>query len=244
MEDFKQCEIKIVYPSEAGKDWYNDKSLSGTEAVARLIEKLNECFKNEQQNFCYICYYLFELKKKFDSYDLSYYQRYFDSAGNFVFYETVCKAFGLEEKQVQRYLKIYERFMILTDDVVPKLKDEFFGYSKSKLIELLPLSDSEIKKVFKLKKIKPDSTCKEIRNYVKSVKGGEKEENKVLEDTSRQSDSEEQQEITDCGQYVVFKEENFNYIKTVLKGRKYNYNDTSTFINAVLDYCRDKELFL
>ena len=230
MEDFKQCEIKIVYPSEAGKKSYNDKSLPGTEAVARLIEKLNECFKNEQQNFCYICYYLFELKKKFDSYDLSYYKRYFDSAGNFVFYETVCKAFGLEEKQVQRYLKIYERFMILTDDVVPKLKDEFFGYSKSKLIELLPLSDSEIKKVFKLKKIKPDSTCKEI---------------KVLEDTSKQADSEEeQQEITDCGQYVVFKEENFNYIKTVLKGRKYNYNDTSTFINAVLDYCRDKELFL
>ena len=241
MEDFKQSDIKVVFPSEAGCKGYNDRAIPGTEAVARLIKKLNECFINEQQNFCYICYYLSELKKKFDSYDLSYFKRYFDSVGNFVFYETVTNSFGLNEKQVQRYIQIYKRFIVLTDDIVPKLKDDFLGFSKSKLIELLALSDEEIQKVLKLKKITVNSTCKQIRDYVKSVKGGPNNENKVLEDASSE---DEDQPITDCGQYIVFKEENFSYIKTVLKGKKYNFSDTSAFLNAVLEYCREKELFM
>ena len=238
MEDFKICDIKISLPSEVGTKSCRDSDVPGTHDVADLIAKLNECFKNEQQNFCYICYYLNELKKRFDSFDLSYYHRYFDKTSKFVFYETVLKAFGLEEKQVQRYIKVYFKFMILTDDVVPKLKDAFFGYSKSKLIELLPLSDSQIEKAFNDKRITVDSTVKDIRNYVKSLNGGSKKDNKVLEESG------EEIEVSDCGQYIKFSSENFDYIKKVIKGKKYNYTDTSSFLNALLKYAREKELFL
>lgn len=149
---------------------------SDVKEVNALIEKLNRCFTNEQQNFCFICYYLYELKKRFDSYELSYYKKNFDSSKKNVFYEIVCSSFGLGEKQVTRFIQIYKRFMFLEqnekkDDVVPKFKGAFESYSKSKLLELLVLSDSQIEHALKSKYVTPNSTVKEIRKYIKKIAG-------------------------------------------------------------------------
>ena len=107
----------------------------------------------------------------------------------------------------------------------------------SKLFELLVLSDSQLEKDIANGILNCNMTFKQIREYIKSVKGGPKKDNKVLEE-------EEEIEVTDCGQYIKFENENFEYIKSVIRGKKYNFKDTSSFLNALLKYAREKELFL
>lgn len=216
MEDFKYSTVKVENPYS--KDWargLNKVNTPGANKVNELIEKLNQCFLAEQKNFVLICYYLNCLKVSFDSYDNSYYKRYFDNKLNFVFYETVLNSFGLPEKEVNRYLNIYSRFVeleTLETDVVPKLKSAFFGYSKSKLLELLPLSDSQIEKAFNDQRITVDSTCKDIRNYVKSLKASNSKADKVLEEPE-----EKPTELPDldkpCNVSLNIKRENLEYIK-------------------------------
>lgn len=245
MEDFKRSKLVIIEHPERDSKGEQVYKTSGYKEVDEIIKKLNQCFENEQQNFCYICYYLFELKKRFDNYDKNYYGRYFDKTKNYVFYETVCQSFGLEDKQIQRYLKIYAKFIELEttekkDGAVPKLKTAFSGFSKSKLFELLSVSDSQLEKDLKSQRLKDSMSFREIREYVKSLKTGSDKADKVLET----NESEEDFEITDCGQYIKFNADNFEYLKNIIKGKKYNYKDTSEVINAVLEHCREQSLFL
>ncbi len=220
MEDFQQTDIQIIdcpynkSPNASSPAW---------DDVNKLIKKLNECFEKEQENFVYICFYLRQLKTLFDSYDDSYYGRYFDVSKNYVFYDTLYKAFGLSDKDVQRLLNIYGRFIVIKtgagpDDVVPKLMDDFFGFSKSKLIELLPLSNEQIKKAMSNQLITYKSTCKEIRQYVKSLKSSDKKENQVLEEpSSTDSENNVDPESPDakCLVSVTLKKSNIDFIKTL-----------------------------
>lgn len=238
MEDFKQCDIKIIDSSEIESP-RGDKlySTPGWQEVQELIDKLNQCFKNEQENFCYICYYLYELKKRFDSYDKTYYGRYFDSNKNFVFYETVCKCFGIEFKTAERYINIFKKFMFL-DNVVPKLGEAFFGFSYSKLDILCSVSDAQLNKDLKSGKLNCNMTVKQIREYVKSLKG--KPANKVIEENSE----EEEVPIDKCQQYVVFSLDDFEFIKNIVLDKKNKLNDTSAVISAMIKYFKNNNIKL
>lgn len=232
MEDFKPCNIKIIDRSPEHKMY----SAPGWQEVQDLIDKLNQCFKNEQDNFCYICYYLSELKKRFDNCGKSYYGRYFDSTKNSVFYETVCKGFGLELKTAERYINIYQKFMFL-DDVVPKLEEAFFGFSSSKLVELLSVSDNQLKSDINSGKLSCDMTVKQIREYVKSLKG--KSANKVIEENSEDEDVP----IDRLGQYIVFSEDDFKYIQDLILTKK-KYKTSSDIIHAMIRYFIDNKIEL
>lgn len=181
------------------------------------------------------------------------YVKYSSVSDEYTVSDVLKKRFGFSDKYIEKLGRVVVKFLkpvgtapIQVQNEEPNAEVEYVldclkDLSISKLEELLPLSIEQIKKAFNDKVLSYKSTFREIRDYVKSIKGGPNKENKVLEDTSSE---DEDQPITDCGQYIVFKEENFNYIKTVIKGRKYNYSDTSSFLNAVLDYCREKELFM
>lgn len=174
---------------------------------------------------------------------LIYYLQKTTKGEKYTFYQFMQKHFNLNERYIQKCFNVLKRFTSFgkTGDVAGlTYLLPFNGFSLSKLFELLVLSDSQLEKDISNKILNCNMTVKQIRDYIKSIKGGPKKDNKVLEDNS----SEEETEVTDCGQYIKFSSENFDYIKQVIKGKKYNYKDTSSFLNALLKYAREKELFL
>lgn len=225
MENFKQSNIKLADITDK-KPIYKTP---GWEETQKLIDQINYFFLEEQKNFVHICYYISELSNMFNRYDVSYYKRYFDKTGNQVFEETVYESFGLTGKEVKRLINIRQRFIEtvrLVDDIVPKLKSEFLGYSKSKLIEMLPLSNEQIKVAFLDGKITINSTCLEIRDYIKSLKNSKPKADKVLEE----SQSKDPEPFT--GLYVTFEDECNERIKKVVQSGK--FATPSEYINHLI----------
>lgn len=79
--------------------------------------------------------------------------------GGYVFSSECEKRFGLDKSQVSRYMNIVDEF----GDRENGFKDEWKDYSYSQLVELLPLSADERKKV------EPTWTIKQIRDYKKRL---------------------------------------------------------------------------
>jgi hypothetical protein len=150
------------------------------------------------------------------------------------------KMFGFCSKYIEHVVRVINKF-IVQDAGVLKYKFEFLkDLTISKLQELLSLSFEQIKNAFDKKDLTYKSTKKEIREYVKSLESGTDKADKVLEET----DSEEDVEITDCGQYIKFSAENFEYLKEIVRDKKNKYSDTSDALNAILEYCKEHKLFI
>ena len=157
------------------------------------------------------------------------------------------KLFGFSVDYIEKVTRIINKFLILKPfgDVAEKniravyyVLEELNSYTISKLKELLPLSIEQIKKAFDKKDLTYKSTVKEIREYVKSIKGTSKE--KVIEE----NDNEEESEITDCGQYVKFSSENFEIIKNIVLDKSNSYKDTSSVVAAMIEYFRVNKIKL
>jgi len=168
------------------------------------------------------------------------YLKYSSVSGEYTVFQIFKKMFGFCDKYVERLVRIINKFIIQDAGVLKYNIDNLKDFTISKLQELLPLSLEEIKKAFDKKYLTYKSTKSEIREYVKSLKDGDNKADKVLET----NESEDDFEITDCGQYIKFNADNFEYLKKIIKGKKYNYKDTSEVINAVLEHCREQSLFL
>ena len=152
-----------------------------------ILRKINDLINKDQENFIELCYYFKLLKKHFDNIETRvrcmYYNGYENKNGRW-YYEIIIHDFGLEENTVNRMIQIVNRFTEQKSDVGLKIRSVFLGYSKSKLFELLALSDTQIECGMQEQKLRPEMTVKAIREYVKTIKGGAKMENKVLEDTN------------------------------------------------------------
>lgn len=73
---------------------------------------------------------------------------------------------GLDKGAVSRCLNVWLRFSARNGNVCTMYLDEQYkDYSYTQLTEMLPLSDDN------LKKITPDMTCKQIREFKKKLKG-------------------------------------------------------------------------
>lgn len=152
-----------------------------------ILRKINDLINKDQENFIELCYYFKLLKKHFDNIETRvrcmYYNGYENKNGRW-YYERIIHDFGLEENTVNRMIQIVNRFTEQKSDVGLKIRSVFLGYSKSKLFELLALSDTQIERGMQEQKLRPEMSVKSIREYVKTIKGGAKMENKVLEDTN------------------------------------------------------------
>lgn len=162
--------------------------------------------------------------------------------------------FGFSEKYIERVVRCINKFLVVKaqDDVVLGTQIGYINYifdflydlTISKIIELLPLSNDQIKKAFDTGSLSIQSTCKQIREYVKAIKGGANTENKVLEDTSNDDYEAKAEEITDCGLYLKLNKESFDYVKNVVDKHKSKYKDANVFLNALIKYAIDNKLFL
>lgn len=90
---------------------------------------------------------------------------------SFVFMSYCEKHFGLDRSQVSRYMNIVDEF----GDEMRGYKAPYDRFSYSQLVEMLPLSDEQRKKVL------PSWTVKEIREYKKKLNQGDKPLSKVVD---------------------------------------------------------------
>ena len=161
---------------------FQDKNLD------KLVCSLNTILKNRQGNFAELCTVVSKIYKycKDNSY-LAKDNEYYNAT-------KLLGKFGFERKYFEKLVRCYDKF--ITDDGsvdAPKLKSVFLPFSPSKLFEFLSISNEQLLKDIDKQILKPSMTEKEIRQYVKSLKGGEKEQNKVLEEpsVSDEDDSDE-----------------------------------------------------
>lgn len=181
MEDFKFAKILDFQK----KEYYGNEC--DTETLIKLTNEINYCFSNEQNNFFKLCYLLSELKDLFYS-KKSYYHG-FDTADKRYTFDRYClEVIGLTDKTVYRCIDCYKKFMFkesLAGESIIKIKNKFINFSKTKLFELLAVSNEQLDKDITNGVLHSDMSKLEIREYVKSLKG-KKKDNKVLEDNTEE----------------------------------------------------------
>ncbi|MBQ8749878.1 MAG: hypothetical protein IJZ29_05370 [Clostridia bacterium] len=111
------------------------------------------------------------------------------------------KLFGFDHSQIYRYCECYEKFFVSNMcDVAQKMRPVFFAYSPSKLIELLSVSNEQLEKDIASGVLEASMTVKEIRQYVKRLKG-ETKGNAVYADNNPDVEDEEIPQAFDPTKY-------------------------------------------
>lgn len=192
MEDFKQVDFKKYKFME---DCYGHKC--DIESLEIITNRINNCFETKQGNFLNLCVSLYDLKKLFLS-DKAWYRGFDCDIGRFTFERYVLE-FGFEVRYVEKCIQCVNKFILFSAGAGGYEFDPLFkDFSGSKLFELLSVSYDQLEKDIKNKKLSSDMTFKEIRDYVKSLKGTVKKENQVLEELTQDVNVEIDYNPTQC----------------------------------------------
>ena len=222
------------------------KALSfGNKDIMQAIIDIEQCIQSERRNdFKFLCAVRSLIKESSHgglilNGDISVlkYSWLNDKIQLLVFLQ---KQFGFTDKYLETITRVIVKFICVNTQNagVPWYKFDFCeDLGISKLQELLSLSETQIQLAFSSGDLTVKSTKKEIRDYVKSLKG--RKENKVLE-TPDQSEVP----IDKCQQYVVFSLEDFEFIKNIVLDKKNKLNDTSAVISAMIKYFKDNNIKL
>lgn len=164
LEEFVKCNLE-----------FEDKELS------LLIKDLKQCFYKQQNSFIETCVTIHKIwsyckGNYYKAKDNEYYNSY-----------KLLAKFGFDKKAVSRYKQCFEKFIVGNDGHYT-LFPQLYGFTSSKLFELLTLSNETIFNTIDNKLIKPEMTVKEIRAFVKAMKKGTDSAEQVLEDTSINED--------------------------------------------------------
>ena len=153
------------------------------------IKKLDKCFKKDSDNFAEICFLVFQIHNLFmkNSYGI-----YLKKNQNMTYsFDTIMNGFGISKSESSRLLSCYEKFITKETDK-PMILAEFYGFSKTKLFELLQIDNEQLKKDLQNKVLRFDFTIKQIRDYVKNLQTLEKQQAKL-----NGNDKEEKEEIVE-----------------------------------------------
>ncbi len=165
MENFIKCDLE-----------FEDNELS------LLIERLKDNFNNSQLNFAKTCECIYNIWKYCKG---NYYKAKDNEAYNSY---KLLEKFGFDKKAVSRYKQCYERYVHPQSCSLYPIYEDF---TSSKLFELLVLSEDTAKNSIINGFVLPTMTVKQIREYIKTMKDGDKSE-KVIEDTSSAEINEEE----------------------------------------------------
>ncbi len=130
------------------------------------------------------------------------YAHIYDKDNKTLNYTIFCAEYlGLSERTIQKLYQTYERFVIDAVDGADGKKTFswaiplFSDMSLTKIFELLPCSLEQLRNAYEKEIISANMTQKQLREYVKSLKDGYGQANKVLEQVEQV-----QQEDTDSNQ--------------------------------------------
>lgn len=164
----------------------------GNEPIHELtvyIQKLDKCFKKDSDNFAEICFLVFQIHNLFMKNKFGIYLK--NNRSISYSFDTIMNGFGISKSESSRLLSCYKKFITKETDK-PMILAEFFGFSKTKLFELLQVDNEQIIKDLQNKVLRFDFTIKQIRDYVKNLQTLEKQQAKL-----NGNDKEEKEEIVE-----------------------------------------------
>lgn len=174
MNDLKRCPI-IEFEKN---NKYGDFTKI-TKDLSNLIKKMNNLYDTEQDNFVMWCYYVYNVKQLFQRQNELYYGRLFDKSGKHILFNTIMANFGFDDSQVTRFIKCYEKYIIIDNDK-PKFDNSIFNFfNKSKLIELLSVPNEQILEDLTNNVITVHDSVIRIREYVKNYKAMQNQNKKL-----------------------------------------------------------------
>ena len=151
------------------------------------IKKLDKCFKKDSDNFAEICFLVFQIHNLFMK---NNYGVYLKRNQNMTYsFDTIMTGFGITKSESSRLLSCYDKF-ITKETEKPMILAEFYGFSKSKLFELLQVENKQIILDLQNKVLRFDFTIKQIRDYVKNLQTLKKQQARL-----NGNDKEEKEEI-------------------------------------------------
>lgn len=182
MENFNQYCLSRALVNDNGE---------ALKELNNLIIKLDKCFKKDNDNFAETCFVVYRIKKLFDDYkQVNVYNR-INETYNF---DTIMTGFGISKSESSRLLSCYEKFITKETDK-PMILAEFYGFSKSKLFELLQVDNEQIIKDLQNKVLRFDFTIKQIRDYVKNLQTLEKQQARLNGDIKEEKEEIIEEEI-------------------------------------------------
>ena len=135
------------------------------------------------------------------------------------------QGFGICKTESSRILSVFDKFCCLSCSDLNSAKcsiiDEFKGFSKSKLFELLQVDSQQIVLDLKNKVLRFDFSVKQIREYVKNYQA-QLRANKQLAEEDKPDLPEEIDESQIPMAYEPEKEYEFSYFETKTKSQLLN----------------------
>ena len=169
---------------------YNGDSLP---LLKSLINKLDKCFEKDNNNFAEVCFIVYRIKLLFDKYKEVHFWGSSRKLNSYSF-DTIMTGFGISKSESSRLLSIFKKFCCLSNSDLDIAKcviiEEFKGFSKTKLFELLQVDNEQLIKDLQNKVLRFDFTIKQIRDYVKNLQTLEKQQARL-----NGNDKEEKEEI-------------------------------------------------
>ena len=169
-----------------------DFSCKSINELTIYIKKLDKCFKKDSDNFAEICFLVFQIHNLFmkNSYGI-----YLKKNQNMPYsFDTIMTGFGISKSESSRLLSCYEKFITKETDK-PMILAEFYGFSKTKLFELLQVDNEQLRKDLQNKVLRFDFTIKQIRDYVKNLQTLEKQQARLNGDIKEEKEEIIEEEI-------------------------------------------------
>lgn len=189
-----------------------------------LIERLNNCFKKENENFAEICFLVKQIHDLFLHNELCRVYLKNDKTISYGF-DTIMIGFGINKSESSRLIKCFEKYCFLSSSDITKAKcdviEEFKGFSKSKLFELLCVDNQTLFTDLKNKVIRFDMTVQQLRKYVKNYQALLKVKTKDLSTRLAEQLKEIEQENIPKA-YNPSKHYEFNYFESKTKAQLLN----------------------
>lgn len=177
MEEFRKVELETDDPK------LNEK-----------ISELNDCYFRTQKVFAKVCY------KVYDIVDYCKTEKYYDvklpgynKKEKYNVMDILGK-FGFSKKEVDRYVLCYKNYIIASNMSDAVVSPTFELFSSGKLYEMLPYSYNLLASAIRDKLIRPEMSCKEIRQALKEISNRADKSLSVYEDPNATNSLEEQEE--------------------------------------------------
>lgn len=185
---------------------FEDKSLNS------LVNCLRYCYDKNQTNFAKTCFTIYSI--------WNYCKYNYWKAKNNEYYNSykLLAKFGFDKNAVSRYKCAFEHYVQGTAFENVSIKTFYFGFSPSKLFEMLVLSSETLDNAIDSKLITPEMTVKEIREIIKTIKNGTDNAEKVLEDSGKTEINEEEIPMA----YDPKQEYEFSYFESKTKNQLLN----------------------
>lgn len=163
-----------------------------------LINKLDKCFEKDNNNFAELCFTVYRIKLLFDKYKEVHFWGSSRNLNSYSF-DSIMTGFGISKSESSRILSCYDKYCCLSCSDLETAKcsivDEFKGFSKSKLFELLVVDNDQLLQDLKTQVLRFDMSVTTIRKYVKNLQELKKQQAKLnqkqeekLEDESFEED--------------------------------------------------------